>query len=69
MQQRQILPLFQEPITNIPGNTTVKWIIAVPKFTIPNQKKFECEIFEKDGGRNLVLSVKNGTIFQARSID
>jgi hypothetical protein len=39
------------------------------KFTIPDAKHFVVEMYEKKGGRNLNLFIKNRTIVNARLLE
>lgn len=41
------------------------WVIAFPKFTIPDGKYLSVEMMERNGGRNLFLKVKNRHIMKA----
>ncbi|MET7000731.1 conjugative transposon protein TraN [Chitinophaga defluvii] len=59
-QQLQITPLY------VSGNSTVigsrssqNIVVAVPKFTIPDQKVLVIEMMERDGGRNLLIRIRN----------
>ena len=68
-QEIEIKPLF------ITGDTAMiravskqPWVVALPKFTIPDGKYLSIEIMEKNGGRNLFLKVKNRIIIKAKSI-
>jgi conjugative transposon TraN protein len=53
----------------IKGRTTQEVVYALEKFTIPDAKRLVIEMFEKNGGRNLSLSIKNKTIVNARLVD
>lgn len=53
----------------IKGKSTEDVIYALEKFTIPDAKRLVIEIFEKNGGRNLSLAIKNKTIVNARVVD
>jgi len=53
----------------IKGNTTQDIVYALGKFTIPNAKRLVIEMFEKNGGRNVKLSIKNKTIVNARLVE
>lgn len=53
----------------IKGRTTEDVVYALEKFTIPDAKRLVIEMFEKNGGRNLNLSIKNKTIVNARLVD
>lgn len=50
----------------ISGRSTVQVVYAFEKFTIPEAKNLNIELFEKNGGRNLMLSLKNKTIVNAK---
>lgn len=53
----------------IKGKSTVEIVYALEKFTIPDAKRLMIEVFEKNGGRNLDLTVKNRTIVKAQLIE
>jgi conjugative transposon TraN protein len=69
-QEVDIHPLltynFQEEIGSERENT---FVMALPKFTIPDGKKFYVQIYEKDGGRHLSFTIKNKHIMGAKYID
>lgn len=44
------------------------WIVALPKFTIPDGKVLSIAIMEKNGGRNLFMKVKNRHIMKAQRL-
>lgn len=52
----------------VPANTTEDIVYALEKFTIPDAKRLRIEMFEKNGGRNLELSIRNKTIVKAKLI-
>ncbi len=41
-------------------------VVALPKFTIPDKKRFYIQVMEKNGGRHLQLKVTNGKIVRAK---
>ena len=53
----------------IEGKSSQDVVYALEKFTIPDSKHLVVEMYEKNGGRNLTLSVKNKTIVNARLVD
>ena len=53
----------------IEGKSSQDVVYALQKFTIPDAKRLVIEMYEKNGGRNLTLSVKNKTIVNARLVD
>lgn len=42
------------------------WVIALEKFTLPDDKHFAIEVLEKNGGRHLYLKVYNRQIMTAK---
>ncbi|MFZ6012795.1 MAG: conjugative transposon protein TraN [Bacteroidota bacterium] len=52
----------------IRGRTSEDVVYALEKFTIPDAKRLHIEMFEKNGGRNLELSIRNRTIVKAKLI-
>jgi len=50
------------------GKTEQQVIIALPKFTIADQKNFVIQIFEKSGDRHLSLKVDGNDIIKAESV-
>ncbi|MEX2230763.1 MAG: conjugative transposon protein TraN, partial [Cyclobacteriaceae bacterium] len=53
----------------IKGKSTEDVIYALGKFTIPDAKRLVIEMFEKNGGRNLSLAIRNKTIVNALLVD
>lgn len=45
------------------------WVIALPKFTIPDGKYLSIEMMERNGGRNLFLKVRNRHIMKAKTLN
>lgn len=54
---------------SIKGNASQDIVYAMQKFTIPDAKRLVIEMFEKNGGRNISLSIRNKTIVNARLVD
>jgi len=52
----------------VAANTVQDIVYALEKFTIPDAKRLHIEVFEKNGGRNLELSIRNKTIVNAKLI-
>lgn len=52
----------------IKGKTAHSFILAVPKFTIPDKKKCIIQLMEKNGGRNISLKINNSRIIKAKLI-
>lgn len=57
---------FQEKIS---GKSQNRFILAFKKFTIPDDKVFEIEMFEAGGGRHLKLSILNEYILSAELLN
>lgn len=53
----------------ITGKSYSDVVYALEKFTIPDAKLLMIEVFEKNGGRNISLAIKNKTIVNARLVD
>ena len=69
-QEVDIKPLYVfGDADKIKGQTDQDVVYALEKFTIPDAKRLVIEMFEKNGGRNLNLSIKNKTIVNARLVD
>jgi conjugative transposon TraN protein len=69
-QEVEVTPLFvYEHIDAVKGGSSIDVVYAMRKFTIPDAKKLVMEVFEKNGGRHLDLSIKNKTIVQAQRIN
>ncbi len=67
-QELEIVPIYIDSVTNVPAKSTVRFVIAIPKFTIPDKKECLIEIFETNGGRNLILQLKNHMLFKAKPL-
>lgn len=69
-QEIDIMPLFvYEDFHAVKGNSSVDVVYAMQKFTIPDAKKLVMEVFEKNGGRHLELSIKYKTIVKAQPLN
>lgn len=55
-------------LTVIQSHTSNNFVLAFPKFTIPDKKIFEVQIYDKDGGRHLSFSIKDDLIINATPI-
>ncbi|MEP0713014.1 conjugative transposon protein TraN [Algoriphagus sp.] len=53
----------------IPAQSTQTIVVALPKFTIPDQKHLGIELMEQQGGRHLKIKVKNNHIIQAAVVE
>jgi len=59
-QEIEIIPLFYTgDFSRISDKSEITAVFALPKFTIPEKKKFTIQVFEKNGGRHLELDIKN----------
>jgi conjugative transposon TraN protein len=68
-QERELTPVFaSESESRIKGKSTLRIVYALEKFTIPDAKTLDIELFEKNGGRNLNLRVGNNTIVNAENL-
>lgn len=70
IQEQVILPLRSyNQVTGVAGGKEERTVFSLPKFTIPNDKQLIIELFEKDGGRNQMLTVENADLVRAGVID
>lgn len=68
-QEIDITPVHvQGDIQSINNKSIHTVVVAVPLFTIPDKKEFLIQMQEKNGGRNLLLSIQNKAITNARLI-
>lgn len=68
-QEVELKPLYihQETKTVVGGSEQV-FVYALPKFTIPDEKKLNIQVLETNGGRHLALKIPNRKIVQAKTI-
>ncbi len=55
-------------LTSVKGKETECTVFAFQKFTIPDKKQLDIELFEKNGGRHQRVVVKNGDLVKACSV-
>jgi len=67
-QDQELNPIYADSLTTIPGRETRTFIVALPRVTIPDQKEFRIELYEKNGGRALALRVRNRQLLRARRL-
>ena len=68
-QEIESIPILTyKYLTTIDSNRSNTFVLAFPKFTIPDKKKFEVEIYDKDGGRHLAFTIKDDLIIDAKPI-
>lgn len=66
VQEVEVVPQYVAGnISNIKATSSSKVVVAMEKFTIPDEKYVAIEIGEKAGGRHLLLKVKNTNIIRA----
>jgi conjugative transposon TraN protein len=68
VQEKEILPVYEDADLTIPGDSITTHVIAVPAFTLAGGKQFVVEAYEKNGGRSLTLYVKNKILLKARKL-
>ena len=68
-QEIEIQPIHVAGDTStIKGDSKNVIVFALPKFTIPEKKYLSVQLMERNGGRNLQLSVLNRTIIKAKPV-
>lgn len=69
VQERTITPLqMYKPLLTVNGNTTEKNIFLLDVFTLAKGQVLQIEVFEKDGGRGQVLTVKISDLVRAEPV-
>jgi len=70
LQERPVIPLrTYKPLAAIGGKRADQNVFLLNQFTIADDKILLIEIFEKNGGRNQTLRVKNSELIKARLIN
>lgn len=65
-QEQEISPAYIDTLPTVPGKASRSIILAIPRITIPEQKEFKVELYERNGGRSLNLRIKNRQLFRTR---
>jgi conjugative transposon TraN protein len=66
--------IIQQPLlvsgdtATIKGKSSRIWVVALNKFTIPDDKHFEVEVLEKNGGRHLYIKMNNRQLMFAKEL-
>jgi hypothetical protein len=66
VQENEMIPLHvsgNSRQVKAPGNSVI--VVALEKFTIPDAKFLAIQCMEKNGGRHLLVKVKNKNILKA----
>ena len=70
MQEQVIYPLRAfNYVTRVDGKDSECTVYALPKFTIPEDKKLAVEMYEKQGGRHQTFEVDNEDLVRAETIN
>ena len=70
MQEQVIYPLRAfNYVTRVEGKKDERTVFALPKFTIPDDKKLVVEMYEKHGGRHQIFEVDNEDLVRAETIN
>ncbi len=56
-------------ITLVKGKAVERTVLVFEKFTIPDDKQLEVELFEKNGGRHQSFVIENAELVKAKGID
>jgi conjugative transposon TraN protein len=65
-QEYEVTPLYIAGNTRqVKGMSEVKIVVALEKFTIPDAKVLAIQVMEKNGGRHLLMRVRNNKIISA----
>lgn len=70
MQEQVIYPLrAYNYVTRVDGKDSECTVFALPKFTIPDDKKLVVEMYEKQGGRHQTFELGNEDLVRAETIN
>ena len=70
MQEQVIYPLRAcNYVTRVDGKVSERTVFALPKFTIPEDKKLVVEMYEKQGGRHQMFEVDNEDLVRAEPVN
>ena len=70
MQEQAIYPLRAfNYVTRVDGKKNERTVFALPKFTIPDDKKLIVEMYEKQGGRHQSFDVENEDLVRAETVN
>lgn len=70
IQEQVIYPLrAHNNVQVVGGKKSERMIFTLPKFTLPDDKQLEVELYEKGGGRHQTFAVENGDLVRAQVID
>ena len=70
MQEQVVYPLRAfNYVTRVDGRKSACTVFALPKFTIPDDKKLVVEMFEKQGGRHQAFELENGDLVRAETVN
>lgn len=70
IQETVILPVrAYNYVTQVRGNGSERTVLAMDKFTIPDDKQLVVELFEKNGGRHQQFIIENSDITRAEVIN
>lgn len=68
IQQREVIPVYQDNTITIAGKSNYTYVIAIPRITLAKDNQFMVEIFERAGGRNISLDIKQKYLLEARKL-
>lgn len=69
-QEIELLPIYSTSLaSDIPEQSEVAFVMALPKFTIPEKKYLVLQLLEKEGGRHLELRIRNSRLSDVTSLD
>lgn len=69
IQETEVIPLLKYGFPKtIKSNGEASFVLTYNKFTIPDKKKFEIEILDRDGGRHLKFRIENKNIIEAKKL-
>ncbi len=68
LQETELIPLFNDTLSQVKGLTSQPFILALRPFTIPSSKRLIIHVREQHGGRLLELSLSNRQLLKVKKL-
>ena len=70
IQERVLQPLrAYNQVTQVKGGKHERSVFILEQFTLPEDKRLEVTLYERNGGRTMTFHLENGDLACARNID
>lgn len=70
VQERLLQPLrAYNQVTRVQGEQNERSVFVLEQFTLPEEKRLEVTLYERNGGRTLTFYLENEDLIRAENID